>query len=749
MVNITEFYRHQHNKTADISLGVIYLLCCLLGAPLNALSLLYFTRQRSRKKDLPKILYTLTSLQDTFISLLSLNHGVTMLRYREVWLPGFCAAHHILFQMSQRMSVFLVAILSCTRTYIIVYPLKAIEPKSVLKLLAVLWVLMTCFFVIPPSIKLVQIKYHWESGYCWAEPIPGKKVSFTWDTIDNAMDTAGLAFPVIPITVSCIISAYKILTVQKVKEKRTQSKYSIRISSANIKSKNRKATGTIIIVTMMYIVSNIPLFVNYVLYLITIISFQYPGPIYSSSVMYFYSWNVTAILSTSLNAVANPVVYLTRFKAFRRWIRGGCLRGTNLSRQESTVRFSVVDSSLAFKAELHKVSVRNISRLKAIKQYEDVIVWKSDKTPGLMSEMVRLVNKMINKTEFEYRTVDVTIGTVYVFCFIFGVLCNTVSVGYFVKRRSRDPGLNNYLYILTATQDSVISLLSLNHGVTLLRYREVWLPGFCVAHHIIFQMSQRMSVFLVAALSVTRTYTLLFPLKKIKPKGVLLFLTVLWVLMASFFVIPACLKVVLIRYHWNNGYCWAEPHPEKNISHTWNEIDTWMDFIGLGCPIFPVTLSCIISSYKILSSRKCKQGLTKLGKSSQAAVSKTTNQITLTIILVTVLYITSNVPLCVNFFLWIMTIRVYREYPGPIYSSPVMFYYSWNVTALLSTALNAAANPVLYWVRFRKFREWFKQGLQPSSVTSSAGISTSKPHLNKCSVESKIVKTGKMKSSAV
>ncbi|KAL5248824.1 hypothetical protein ACHWQZ_G017875 [Mnemiopsis leidyi] len=344
MYNKTEFVHHIAYRTADITIGSLYLSCFLFGLPANMFSLCYFTRNKL-KKDLPTYLYTLTSLQDSFISLLSLNHGVTMLRYREVWLPGFCAAHHILFQMSQRMSVFLVAALSVTRTYTLLFPLKRIKPKSVLKLLAVLWVLMTCFFVISPSIKLVQIPYHWESGYCWAEPIPGKEFSSTWDELDNAMDAAGLAFPVIPITVSCVISAYKILAIQQVKNKRTNTKYAIKQPSANMKSKNRKATGTIIIVTMMYIVSNIPLFVNYVLYLITIISFQYPGPIYSSSVMYFYSWNVTAILSTSLNAVANPVVYLTRFKAFRRWIRGGCLRGTNLSRQESNFKISANDSS--------------------------------------------------------------------------------------------------------------------------------------------------------------------------------------------------------------------------------------------------------------------------------------------------------------------------------------------------------------------------------------------------------------------
>ena len=339
--------------------------CFLFGLPANILSLCYFTRSRL-KKDLPTYLYSLTSLQDALISLLSLIHGITMLKSRDLWLPGFCAAHHILFQMSQRMSVFLVAALSVTRTFTLMFPLKRIKPKSILKLLAVLWVLMTCFFVLPPSIKLVQITYHWESGYCWAEPIPEKEFSATWDELDNTMDAAGLAFPVIPITVSCVISAYKILAVKQVKNKRTKTRYTIRRSSAKIKSTNRKATGTIIIVTVMYIVSNIPLFVNYVLYLITIISFQYPGPIYSSPVMYFYSWNVTAILSTSLNAVANPVVYLTRFKAFRRWIRGGCLRGAKLSRQESTFRYSANDSSFISLADKSIAHTRNFVNQKHV-----------------------------------------------------------------------------------------------------------------------------------------------------------------------------------------------------------------------------------------------------------------------------------------------------------------------------------------------------------------------------------------------
>ena len=315
MYNRTELYSHSTYKALDLTVGATHLACFLFGVPVNLVSLYYFTRERLGTMDLPTYLYTLTALQDAIISLLTLNHGMTLLRYREVWLPGFCASHHVLFQMSQRMSVFLVAALSLTRTYTLVYPLRRVQPKAVLKVLAGMWVLMTCFFVLPPAVGLVRIVYHWEGAYCWAEPIPGKSISYTWDKLDNTMDTLGLAFPVIPMTVSCAISTYKIVVTRNDLTKETLAMMPKRMQKAS-----QRISFTIIIVTVLYIIANIPLFINYVLYLITITCFQYPGPIYSSPFMYFYSWNITALLSTAVNATANPIVYFLRLKRYRRWL---------------------------------------------------------------------------------------------------------------------------------------------------------------------------------------------------------------------------------------------------------------------------------------------------------------------------------------------------------------------------------------------------------------------------------------------
>ena len=351
LIKKENFYKRHGLKEVDTIIGTIYLFCFLFGVPANIVSLLYFTRQKWRDMDLPTSLYTLTVIQDTVISLLSLNHGVNMLNQREVWLPGFCAAHHILFQMSQRMSVFLVAALSVTRTYNLLFPLKTVKRWPVLKFLAALWILMTCFFVIPPSIKLVEIDYHWNDAYCWAAP-GNNSFSYTWDTIDNAMDTAGLAFPIIPIAVSCIISSYQIVMSaaprkrpkhQNVRNQNAEKMDiaiklhgSFRHRTEAMKRSSRRATVTIILVTILYIIANLPLFINYVLYLVTITSFTYPGPVYSYPVMFFYSWNFTALLTTGLNASANPIIYLTRFERYRRWIKGGCVRDIASRRRSIT-----------------------------------------------------------------------------------------------------------------------------------------------------------------------------------------------------------------------------------------------------------------------------------------------------------------------------------------------------------------------------------------------------------------------------
>ena len=326
---------------------------------------------------------------------------------------------------------------------------------------------------------------------------------------------------------------------------------------------------------------------------------------------------------------------------------------------------------------------------------------------------------MYNKSEFldQYEAVDISIGVIYVLCFIFGVSSNILALSFFVKRRQQHLNLTNTLCILTALQDIITSLLSLNHGVTLLRSRDVWLPRFCPVHHILFQISQRMSVFLVAAMSGTRVYILVYPLRRVQAKAVLSSLLVLWVLMICFFVVPPSLGLSQITYFWNEGYCCTTTIPDKDISNTWINIFYTMDTIVLACPIIPITICCIISVYKIRATQKTTHGLTETTSQNEAAVKKTGKQLTMAVILLTILYIASNFPLFITYIVYLITL-FHFTYPGPIYSLNWMYFYSWNITALLTTGLNASANPVVYWIAFERFRQWIK-GRFTIEVTST------------------------------
>ena len=120
---------------------------------------------------------------------------------------------------------------------------------------------------------------------------------------------------IVPIAISCAISVNIVVKSGKPGLHETVTPHmQIR------RNQRRKITLTIIIFTIFYILFNIPLCVNYVLYVVTINMFTYPGPIYCDTFMYHYSWNITAILSVALNSTVNPIIYLTRFSRFKRWV---------------------------------------------------------------------------------------------------------------------------------------------------------------------------------------------------------------------------------------------------------------------------------------------------------------------------------------------------------------------------------------------------------------------------------------------
>ena len=109
-----------------------------------------------------------------------------------------------------------------------------------------------------------------------------------------------LAFPIIPVIISCVISTYCVLS-------------SLRISSLSNAVRNMKleATITIILITATYIILNLPIFIIWVLYIYDNFNVR------DDVILKYYSWSVCYVICVAVNATLNPFIYISRMEKFR------------------------------------------------------------------------------------------------------------------------------------------------------------------------------------------------------------------------------------------------------------------------------------------------------------------------------------------------------------------------------------------------------------------------------------------------
>eukprot|EP00116_Pleurobrachia_bachei_P010161 sb/3470423/ len=102
---------------------------------------------------------------------------------------------------------------------------------------------------------------------------------------------------------------------------------------STVKNSPNSAIVTVILLTLIYIIVNIPNFA-YQIQLIKMVVTVQPGTdtiaeileitaeIFNTRLEYSYLWILTYTFSTSLNSAANPLVYFYRIKSFRKFSSG-------------------------------------------------------------------------------------------------------------------------------------------------------------------------------------------------------------------------------------------------------------------------------------------------------------------------------------------------------------------------------------------------------------------------------------------
>jgi len=292
---------------------------------------------------------------------------------------------------------------------------------------------------------------------------------------------------------------------------------------------------------------------------------------------------------------------------------------------------------------------------------------------------------------------DVTYGTICCLCFLLGTVLNILSFLYF-KAKKRD--MSSAIYMLITANDVVISVVVVPVGISFLSERSRGIVFgttlSCNAWYYLWQIAVAQSIFLVLCLSITRTLSLIRPFQQQKIRYLL-------IAIVSYFLLILALNIVvhvkgsggIIFMRWFSR-CGLTLNPDVTVTGILVTTITNLVYIA---PALVVATSCIITAV-LLTRRNNVAG--------QQELQQSRNRATVTILLFALVYGVCNVPLVVDHIL--QTYAFYTDnlewYFNLMQFDKQNYYFNAIITVLL--AVNSAANPILYFWRMPRLREFFK-----------------------------------------
>ena len=311
---------------------------------------------------------------------------------------------------------------------------------------------------------------------------------------------------------------------------------------------------------------------------------------------------------------------------------------------------------------------------------------------------------------------------------LFGIIPNIFALNFFWK--SIRHNIFAPIFCAVTLTDLLTSCLVLFVGLCYVQDRR---PGpfadpmFREVYGSLWNFSSRYSVYLVAVLSITRTVRIIFPFTVIKT----------WVVRASLFLYAAWLVGTTpgfygIKHYYKEEWCALGLNKSQFVKSSSHDFKYYT--IVLSIPIFlliplPLTfISALASFIKIimhsyehrkrmetrrhgarvsLSTALPKPGVvgSKEKVKGRSLTRDGTFQSGMTIVLITVIYLILNIPYSI-IYIYVQTKS--RQLSIPVFKvmkSPYLKTYMVGMTHVLSIALNAALNPLLYYLRMNDFRE--------------------------------------------
>eukprot|EP00116_Pleurobrachia_bachei_P004132 sb/3464394/ len=244
-------------------------------------------------------------------------------------------------------------------------------------------------------------------------------------------------------------------------------------------------------------------------------------------------------------------------------------------------------------------------------------------------------------------------AAISMFCVLVGVPTNLLSLSYFIQKSRRATSYVSLFHMFNNLVDLTMCLLYLPSAVTLISGgREMFFSVhlLCIAWGYLQQITARLSVFCIGLMSVLRAVCMTLPFVRLSPKHIVTpILSYLVLLMiqqtiplwfgSSYFFFPAAGGC-----GWSLGAIFPINTPE------FKGLTLLLVVFEYILPIFPIIASCIISVYQLKSTPVCCGNTANYDKYNNQLIHqslKTKRSATLTIIILTGLYIFFNLPYCI------------------------------------------------------------------------------------------------------
>ena len=330
------------NTTADTCIGILLSFCSVIGIIFNGPSLAYFLTQspRSNNASYFQRIYQIIATIDLLICLtlfpfidsaFSPDRRGTLLNNGTV-----CNVWSILWAVLPEMSVFMVAIISVSRLLLLMNPHRVFKP-------VLGWLVPSFYCIVTVTIKLIlrlqgvtEASYRKKSISCSeivklagqnSDYIPTEE-EWAWDIAIKILASIQSGMTAIPITLSCTITVIYL--------------YKPRGGVVKGSTKFETATITVIIITIVYIMFNIPVLGVHILVArwtssvdsgnMTLTQIQATSSEYfNTEFLKCYALVLFLVCFTSLNSAVNPLVYYTRMIPFKAFVNS---KITNIIRSE-------------------------------------------------------------------------------------------------------------------------------------------------------------------------------------------------------------------------------------------------------------------------------------------------------------------------------------------------------------------------------------------------------------------------------